>query len=201
MKEYPSIPRDFEEFQAHVFDKLDGSNIRVEYSKKQGWYKFGKRHGLVDASDLLLGSSIQIFKNDWEERLLKKAHDERWQNAILFFEFFGAKSFAGWHEADDPKQLVLIDAALEKRGMLAAKDFLKTFKDENHAPYLGVQNWTRGFVERVWNQEIDGVSFEGVVGKGGERHKMIMRKAKTKQWIEKVRAKFTAEEAEKIINS
>lgn len=201
MKEYPSIPRDFAEFQAHVFDKLDGSNIRVEFSRKQGWYKFGKRHGLVDATDPLLGEAITIFKRDWEERMLRKAKDQRWDSAILYFEFFGAQSFAGWHEPNDPKQLVLIDSALNKKGMTDVRDFLKVFDGENHAPYLGLMNWTRGLVERVWNQDVPGVSFEGVVGKGGERHKLIMRKAKTKQWIDKVRTRYTAEEAEKIINS
>lgn len=201
MKEYPSIPRDFEEFQAHVFDKLDGSNIRVEFSPKQGWYKFGKRHGLVDASDPMLGESISIFRRDWEERLLRKAKDERWQSATLFFEFYGPSSFAGWHLAGEPKKLTLIDAALDKKGLMAARDFIKVFDGEDHAAYLGQMNWTRGLIDRIWEGDLPGISFEGAVGKGGERHKLVMRKAKTKVWIEKVRSKFTAEEAEKLINS
>ena len=201
MKQYPSIPREFTEFKAHVFDKLDGSNIRVEYDRKNGWHKFGKRHGLVDETDELLGEAISTFRRDWEERLLKRARDSRWQHVILYFEFTGPSSFAGWHERGEPKTLTLIDAALEKRGLMSASEYLKTFGDENIARYLGQVNWTRGFIDRVWNHEIEGVSFEGVIGKGGERHKLIMRKAKTRQWIEKIRQRFTAEEAEKLINS
>lgn len=200
MKEYPSIPRHFTEFQAHVFDKLDGSNIRVEYSRSKKWYKFGKRHGLVDESDPLLGQAISVFRNDWAEILLKKAKDEHWQQAVLFFEFLGDNSFAGNHEIES-KRLYLIDAALNRKGLLGPREYLKTFGELNIASYIGHYNWTRGFVQRVWENDVPGVTFEGVVGKAGEKHKLIMRKAKTHQWAEKVRNKFSLSDAVKIIDS
>lgn len=34
-----------------AFDKLDGSNLRFEWNKKQGWYKFGTRNRMFDRSD------------------------------------------------------------------------------------------------------------------------------------------------------
>jgi len=200
MKEYPSIPRDFVEFDAHVFDKLDGSNIRVEYSRKQGWHKFGKRHTLVDASDPILGSCVKVFRTSWDDSLSKLAEDGRWQSAVLFFEFYGPSSFAGWHDPVEPKRMTLIDACLDKNGFMSPKDFLKTFDGLDHAPYLGSFRWTRGFIDRVWLNEVPGISFEGVVGKGGEKHKRIMRKAKTQQWIDKVHT-VHGTNAEKIINS
>ncbi len=201
MKEYPSISRDFFEFPAYIFDKLDGSNIRVEYSRKQGWYKFGKRHGLVDASDPLLGQCVETFKRDWDESLTKLAVDSRWDKATLFFEFHGPGSFAGQHVDSDPKTLTLFDASVDKKGILLPNDFLKTFKGMNHAAFLGHMTWTRGLLERVRNNDLEGVSFEGVVGKGGERHSLILRKAKTSQWLDKVRSLYAPEQAEKIINS
>ncbi len=44
MKEYPTIPQSigtaFRELpNVYVFDKLDGSNLRFEWSKKKSWYK------------------------------------------------------------------------------------------------------------------------------------------------------------------
>ena len=68
---------------------------------------------------------------------------------------------------------------------------------------LGRFNWTRGFVERVWNGEIEGVTFEGVVGKTGhgKTHDFVMAKAKTKAWVEKVKARYAPDEAERIVRS
>jgi len=44
MKSYPSIPgKHTNGIPLTVFDKLDGSNIRAEWSKKRGFYKFGTR--------------------------------------------------------------------------------------------------------------------------------------------------------------
>jgi hypothetical protein len=201
LKEYPSIPKKFTDFQAYVFDKVDGSNTRVEYSRKQGWYKFGKRHGLIDASDPMLGGMIDIFNIYWADSMTKLARDRRWDSAILFFEFVGPNSFAGCHEPADQKQLILIDAALNKQGILGPKDFLQTFEGTNHANFLGHLHWTRGLVDRVWNNDLPGITFEGVVGKSGSKHDLIMCKAKTRQWIEKVKFRYTTEEADKIINS
>ena len=47
MKSYPSIPKfSFGDIKLHTFDKLDGSNLRFEWTKKKGWYKFGTRSWL-----------------------------------------------------------------------------------------------------------------------------------------------------------
>jgi hypothetical protein len=43
MKTYPSISRDIVGQPIYAFDKLDGSNIRAEWSKKNGFHKFGSR--------------------------------------------------------------------------------------------------------------------------------------------------------------
>jgi hypothetical protein len=47
---------------------------------------------------------------------------------------------------------------------------------------------------------VEGISFEGVVGKSGERHKLIMRKAKTQAWVDAVLARY-GEEGKRIIES
>ena len=41
----------------------------------------------------------------------------------------------------------------------------------------------------------------GVVGKGGSGHQLIMRKAKTEQWVLAVRAKYDPERAKQIEES
>lgn len=44
MKQYPTINywnKGYFGESCYAFEKLDGSNIRAEWSKKQGWHKFG----------------------------------------------------------------------------------------------------------------------------------------------------------------
>jgi len=56
-------------------------------------------------------------------------------------------------------------------------------------------------VERVYRSEGGLITFEGVVGKAGEGHKIIMAKAKTKAWHDAVHTRFSPEEAKRIIES
>lgn len=57
MKDYPSIPGSSKapQLPCIAFKKYDGSNIRAEWSKKRGWYKFGTRTQLIDKTDLVFG--------------------------------------------------------------------------------------------------------------------------------------------------
>lgn len=217
MKEYPAIAQSigtaFREIaNAYVFDKLDGSNLRFEWSKKKGWHKFGTRTRLFDQSDWQFGRAIPIFQKILAEPLAKIFARERWDQCIVFIEHWGPSSFAGNHHApgtnvpldpDDQMRLDLFDVAPYKQGILGPSEFVRLFGDLPSAKLLGRYNWTRGFVERVWNGEIEGVTFEGVVGKAGhgKTHDLVMAKAKTKAWIDKVKARFAPEEAEKIARS
>lgn len=207
MKSYPSISRStgtsFREFEAYVFDKIDGSNLRFEWSKKQKWHKFGTRTRLFDHTDEVFGCAIARFHETLADDLEKIAIDNRWESAIVFCEFWGETSFAGLHDPTDYKYLTLFDIAPYKKGILGPKEFLKLTKNIQYIPkFFGVHNWTRGFVEKIYNREVDfPITFEGVVGKAGEGHKLIMAKAKCKDWIEEVKSKYTPEQAKLILES
>jgi len=210
MKPYPSIPSsvgmNFREFQAYVFDKLDGSNLRFEYTRKRGWDKFGTRTRLFDETDTDFGCAIPIFRDTWEKELTAIAKDQRWDHLIVFMEFWGPNSFAGHHEASDPKTLTLIDACPNKKGILGPAEYLSIFRNLKIAHLLTMCKWTRGFVEgiRAGKDPSDGprkMTFEGVVGKGGSGHKLVMAKAKTQAWVDKVKAKFSVDEARRILES
>ena len=72
MKSYPSIPALSKSklgFNGIAFDKLDGSNIRFEWSKKRGWYKFGSRNNMIDVKNEQLGNSINIFLSKYGDDL------------------------------------------------------------------------------------------------------------------------------------
>lgn len=205
MKQYPSINssngQSFKEFVADVFDKIDGSNLRFEWSKKQGWYKFGTRHRLFDNTDPVFGKAISIWSKDWAEPMAKIARDSRWDSVIAFAEFHGPNSLGGVHDPNDEHKLTVFDVAPYKKGILGPKEFLKTFGHLEIPRYLGKVNWTRDFVAKVRADEIEGVTLEGVVGKSGEGHDLYMAKAKTLRWIDKILARYGQEEGQKLISS
>lgn len=75
MKDYPSIPKvlkDHIESDCIAFYKYDGSQIRVEWSKKKGWHKFATRGQLFDKSEKNFGCAVDIFNNTHAEALSLK---------------------------------------------------------------------------------------------------------------------------------
>lgn len=140
-KEYPSIPGSkYAPFgkSCIAFYKYDGSNIRVEWSRKRGWYKFGTRRRLFDISDKEFGCAIDIFRTKYADDLEKsiKKNGSGITDAVAFLEFLGPNSFAGQHdigslkgmgievEHNDPKDLILFDVNFHKQGLLGPKKFL-----------------------------------------------------------------------------
>ena len=206
MKEYPSIPRStgtsFVEFDAAVFDKLDGSCLRFSWTPKAGWSKTGTRTRLLDATDPVFGPALPLFETSLAEPLARIARAQRWEQVTVFAEFWGPGSFAGVHVVGDPMHLTLFDVAPYKKGLLEPNQFRALFEEAVPTPaYLGRLRWTRGFVERVRAGQVEGITFEGVVGKAPGRQGLLMAKAKTQAWLDKVAALYAPEAARRIIES
>lgn len=197
MKEYPSIPRQLVNKSIYAFDKLDGSNVRAEWSKKKGFYKFGKRHGLVDETDPLLGESKKLILNSYSEELTKIFRQQRVEKATCFFEFFGPSSFAGNHDPNEKHKVVLFDICLNNRGFLEPKAFLNLVDSKvETASLLYVGNPNSEFVESVNNGTLSGMTFEGVVCKGTyvSPGMPLMFKIKNLAWINKLKTKYQNDE-------
>lgn len=207
MKSYPSIPRAtgqaFREIRnAAIFDKLDGSSCRSEWSSKRGWFKHGRRHGLLDDSNPALSTVPDLFAEHLAEALARIARSNRWQQLIVFYEFWGLKSFAGLHEPEDPKRLTLFDAAVDKKGILGPSEFRHLFEDRvETARFLNQVTWTRGYIEQVRLGEVEGITFEGVVAKAGTGHSIVRAKAKTQAWVDRVIALHGEVAGRRIVES
>jgi len=190
MKSYPSIQREYSNVPIYAFDKLDGSNIRAEWTKKGGFGKFGTRTRLLDPNEKPLGEAAHLFMEKYSEPLAKIFTDNRWQKTVSFFEFCGENSFAGAH-ADEPHDVHLFDVSADKRGLLEPSVFLKTFQDVPHCPLLYRGNCNSDFVEMVKSGTLPGMTFEGVVCKGTyfSPGLPLMFKIKSIKWIEKLKTK------------
>lgn len=203
MKQYPSInhsskaPRQ----ECYAFVKYDGSNLRFEWSKKQGWYKFGTRHLMFDETSPLFGSAIATFKEKYDDDLMKvfKHKDFRGvDNFIVFAEWFGARSFAGQHEEDDPKDIVIFDVNPHKKGFLSPKQFIDYFGHLKVAECVYHGNMNESLIAAVRASNFDHVDFrskypittevpEGIVCKGGKGHSLWMCKIKSHLYFDEIK--------------
>jgi hypothetical protein len=210
MKKYPKIPTRLDKEPSlgyvtkfWVFDKLDGSNIRVEWSAKRGFYKYGTRKRLVGCDDPIFGKVLDIAKNN-EKQFAEKFKEMRVQRAVCFFEFWGERSFAGTHNQNDEHTLSLIDISVEGHGILEPDIFCNFLEDTDirHAKLLHLGRFTEEIKEKIKKGILPGMTFEGVVAKARRPHKWnkpIMVKVKNKAWVEKVKANYDKTKWEEML--
>lgn len=201
MKTYPSIehagkaPRE----SCYVFVKYDGSNLRFEWSPKRGWYKFGTRKLLFDETSEIFGSAIPLFLQKYGDDLAKIFKTEKSfrgvDRFIVFAEWFGAKSFSGQHEPDDPKDIVLFDVNPNRKGIIGPKQFLDIFGHLKVAELLAIEELSDELIQKVRRSEMDMESKyeiraeipEGVICKGNESHDLWMAKIKRQAYLDELK--------------
>lgn len=202
MKEYPKILGPYVgevSTPCVAFYKYDGSNLRFEWSKKKGWYKFGTRRRLFDSSDVEYGEAIDLFLNKYADGLEKVLGSHKlYRHAdsyVAYAEFFGPHTFAGKHDAEflgvetnDPKDVVLFDVNVHKRGFVSPQEFVEIFESLPVAEVVYRGDFNDEFIQAVRNGEfpVD----EGVVVKGGSGHDLWMRKVKTLKYLEELKVRF-----------
>ena len=209
MKWYPKIFGTYSEetpWGEHciAFNKLDGSNLRFEFSHKRGWYKFGTRNRMFDRSDKEYGHAIDMFLNKYGEPLAKIMKDKyaKVESAIAYAEYLGPVSFGGLHDAlymqqighiapgvsNDPKDVVLFDFNPHKRGFLSPVEFVEQFSHLHIPAVVYEGRLTKEFVADVRASKYP--VYEGVVAKGGSGHNLWMRKIKTEVYLAEIRRVF-----------
>lgn len=198
MKAYPSIDTRVARGEPLiVFDKLDGSNIRAEWEPRRGFFQFGTRHRVIDASAPVFGEAIGLVQAGPAEVLHAIFRDRKWKHAVAYFEFHGPRSFAGEH-ADEPHTVTLTDVSADKRGLLEPTTFRGLFEGElDTARVLHTGPVDDEFVARVRAGELAGMTSEGVVCKGAYASPGLPRmfKVKTQRWLDRLRVKCGDDEA------
>jgi hypothetical protein len=197
MLQYPSIPsftntrhQDYVNKPCIAFYKYDGSNLRWEWSPKQGWNKFGTRKQLFDGSTPLYNQAIPLFMDSLADELVyrvKQLHPKI-ERITAFTEFFGPSSLAGQHVLDEQKQLKLFDVFLFKRGLIKPAQFIDMFGTMSSTASVIYQgDCSHQFINNVVNSRypID----EGVICKGED----FTIKIKTKAYFDKLKMKYGAE--------
>lgn len=191
MKEYPTIDRPPQNVPIYAFDKLDGSNIRAEWTRKRGFFKFGSRKRLVGEDDPLLGKAQSLILAKYADDLERIFRKQRWQKAVCFFEYYGPNSFAGWHDPEDEHVVTLFDVAGDRKGLLEPRPYLKLFGDLDVAPLLYHGNANSELIAAVRESRLEGMTFEGVVckGKSVSPGLPLMFKLKSQVWYDRLKDK------------
>lgn len=191
MQTYPSIGTIVANQHIFAFDKLDGSNIRAEWTRKSGFNKFGTRTRLLDPNEKSLGEAIELFQEKYSDVLSELFRKERFDKATAFFEFHGPNSFAGLH-AEETHDVTLFDIHVYKRGLLPPREFLKLTKHVETAELLYEGKPTNELIQKVRSGSLEGMTFEGVVCKGSldNRGQVTAFKLKSEAWLSAVKAKY-----------
>ena len=170
-----------------AFYKYDGSNLRWEWSPKQGWHKFGTRKHLFDASDLQFSQAIPIFMDQLADEIVYRTKQivKNPHRITAFTEFFGPNSFAGSHLQTDPKELRLFDIYLFKQGLVKPKQFVEVYGSMPQAAEIVYE----GQLNKQFIMDVKAGKypvFEGVIAKGSD----FMVKIKTDEYFRKLRGAY-----------
>lgn len=202
MIEYPSISSE-PQFGGPflVWDKLDGRNVRVEWSTKRGFYKLGARKTHLQ-DDLRNEVTALVAQSSDSITSVFASKPLRWTRGVCFFELYSDDSFAGSFPTDAPKKLALIDVAGPDGDLLDPREFYDLFFSTGLTPKLLLRgNFTKEVMREVNEGTLAGMTFEGVVVKGPPRHKHgmpVLFKAKNRAWLDKVKSLY-GEKAEALL--
>lgn len=199
MKQYPEIQYygDYWNLPIIAFEKLDGSNLRFEYSHKRGFYKSGTRNMMIDKNSTPFGFAIELFINKYDKCLTEIFKSKTYRNYLAFVcfaELHGSKSEFGQHEFNnDDFDITLFDVSVYKKGLIEPKTFVKDFKDVGIPRIVYEGNLNKDLVQRVKSNEF-GLK-EGVVCKGSilnkkENHNLYYCKIKTDEWFQRLRSRY-----------
>lgn len=191
MLHYPKIPssQHCQLGPCVVFDKLDGTNLHWDWDRDFGWHAFGTRRDSYN----LLEAGIAEFEKDHPNlvgaaRLFQPIDlPAGTQQAVLFTEYLGDRSFAGSHHPEDPKRLVFFDAILDGR-MLGPEEFLRHFGHLEIPRILYRGKFKGQLLEDIYQGKFDVP--EGVVVKGGSGQQLWMAKVKTRAYEERLKARY-----------
>ena len=180
----------------YAFDKLDGSNLRFEFSRKRGWYKFGTRKCMIDEKNTEYGMAIPFFLNKYGDGLVdvftKNKDYRNIKNFIVFCEWFGPNSFAGHHtDPIDKMNLVLIEVNPITKGFVDPKRFIDDFGHMEIPKLIYHGNLNHEFIQSVKRNDYG--LMEGVVCKAkdsGKAHQIWMVKIKTDAWLDRLKNTF-----------
>ncbi len=201
MIEYPSIANSSKAPRKHciAFDKLDGSNFRAKYTNKNGFCLYGTRTQLINENTPFWNDMINAFlpiKPILEEKFKKDKEYRNYREIIVYGEYFGDSSFAGNHNPNEKKKIVIFDILLDhkQRKFVKPQTFVKEFGKIIEIPRIVYEgNLSEEFIKQIREDKYN--TPEGVICKGTETSGAYMGgiwmcKIKTQKYLDSLKTRF-----------
>jgi len=198
MKHYPEIEYygDYWGLPIIAFEKLDGSNLRFEYSHKRGFYKFGTRNMMIDRNSQPFGFAVDLFLRKYEASLTEIFRSKAYRSSLAFVcfaELHGQKSEFGQHDfGNDVFDVTLFDISEYKRGLIPPRQFVKDFHQVGIPRIVTDCNLNKDLVRQVKNNLFylkEGVVCKGLIADRKAPHNLYYCKIKTDEWFDRLKAK------------
>lgn len=123
---------------------------------------------MVDESNPEFGEAVSLIRSKYNDALTQVFRKMQLQEVLCFFEFWGPNSFAGRHQRET-HDVTLIDISIHKKGILLPRDFIRLCDGNSiNRPRLVHYGFASEILEQVKSGTLEGVTFEGVVGKVNE---------------------------------
>lgn len=194
---YPKIPDTFNcpLKQCIAFEKYDGTNIYWVFNSPYGFTDFGTRRDRFPLNN----TGIKQFEQTHPElSSINKLLDYKLESyltnnypnskeIIIFTEYFGPNSFAGSHNPNDKKQLIIFDVQVDGK-IIPPKEFIIEFKDFNIARVIFQGKYSGQLFVDIRNNKYN--IKEGAVIKGMVDDQIYMAKVKTEEYMQKLKDKF-----------
>lgn len=180
------------------FDKLDGSNLRFEYSKKRGFYKFGTRHMMIDDKHEDFGFAIKLFLDKYSDNLDKLFRSKNYRDILSFVcyaELHSPHSAFGRHNFNlnrDTYDITLFDVNEYKKGFIPPRRFVNDFQEYGIPRVVYEGNLNRELVKSVKSNEfglVEGLICKGVTKTKKGNDQLYYCKIKTNDWFDRLRNK------------
>ena len=192
-----------------AWNKIDGQNFCAKYSPKQkDFTMFGSKTQNVDESSEQFCNAVIYFKENLAEIIKKIIINNSKKGDIfngieeitIFCEWWGEKTFSGFHELNDPLKLTVIDVFLKKKGYIEPKNFYELFNNHVEIPeliYVGKLNmdFVNSIMYNDWKQS--GCKYptvkEGVVCTRStllKGQRLPKTKIKTFWWLDTLKEKY-----------
>lgn len=186
-----------------AFDKLDGSNFRVEWNRKLskksaftlGFKKYGTRNRVITNTRDQFFEMVEIFEEKYAEKIDERFRTHNiFRNAdmiTLYGEFVGENSFGGFHDWNEDHDIYFFDAFVYKREFISPSDFYSEFRDISMPKLIYKGPLTEQFIREVQENKFN--LKEGVVYKFVEDKRIYRAKIKTHEWLDKIKENFGVE--------
>jgi hypothetical protein len=186
-----------------AFEKYDGTNLHWVWERELGWYAFGTRRDRFDLDEAGIAlfnrqhpgyeDAPRLFRESYADpldQIFRENPAYRADELTVFTEYYGPHSFAGVHQKDDIKQLVLFDVQNGSQ-IVGPEQFIEDFGHLDIARVIYRGKLTAQFENAVRNGKYP--ILEGVVCKGGAGADLWMVKIKTYAYMKRLKEAFTGD--------